>query len=73
MHHWLDVNILRSDPLNANIFGPSVGNRFGHIFEFGGCESLHEVVVVRILVGLHAGVNQPLHSGADDLVHDLVV
>ena len=73
VHHQLDGLALRSKPLDANILESAIGDGSTHLLELIAGESMSHEVVVRIWTLLHAGFNEFLNGGTDDLVGDLVV
>ena len=73
VHHQVDVHVLCSKPLDANVLKSAIGDGFTHRFEVRAGESLLHEVVVRILALLDAGVYELLHGCTDDFVGDLVV
>ena len=58
-HHFVDVLVFRSEPLDTNILKSAAGGRFAHLFELRARERLSHKVVDQILPGLHARDGTP--------------
>ena len=73
VHHPFDVLVLRSKPLDGNVFESTSGDAFTRLLGLRARERLYHEMVVRIVALRHAGVDHLLHGCTDVFVGDLVV
>ena len=73
IHHYLDVLVLRSEPLNTFFFEPAVGHKLAHLLELIARECLFHQVGTWVSSVAHAAVNKLVHFCLDHAVSDLVL